>query len=160
MSKKNLYIGRAGQMAVMAEFLARGYNVAIPEVDIGDDILVVKDEDGEYLRIQVKTALVTKTGAGYGSRYAIRFEQLENPSKPETWFVFANRFQEKWQSFIVISRAQLYGIYDRHHIGSLNQRNLLLLYLSYSDTTVTCSGQDLSRYLNNWDPWPYVQHDA
>jgi len=36
MSKKaNLYIGRAGQMAVMAEFLIRGYNVAIPEVDGG-----------------------------------------------------------------------------------------------------------------------------
>jgi len=27
-------------MAVMAEFLMRGYNVAIPEVDVGDDILV------------------------------------------------------------------------------------------------------------------------
>lgn len=30
-------------MAVMAEFLVRGYNVAIPEVDIGDDIFVVRD---------------------------------------------------------------------------------------------------------------------
>lgn len=51
----NLYLGRAGQMAVMAEFLVRGYNVAIPEVDIGDDIFVVRDDDGEYSRIQVKS---------------------------------------------------------------------------------------------------------
>lgn len=36
----NLYVGRAGQMAVMSEFLVRGYNVAIPEVDVGDDIFV------------------------------------------------------------------------------------------------------------------------
>lgn len=43
----NLYTGRAGQMAVMAEFLIRGYNVAVPEVDVGDDILVVKDRSGE-----------------------------------------------------------------------------------------------------------------
>jgi hypothetical protein len=40
MSKKqNLYTGRSGQFAVMAEFLRRGYNVAIPEIDIGEDIL-------------------------------------------------------------------------------------------------------------------------
>jgi hypothetical protein len=30
--KQNLYVGRAGQMAVMAEFLWRGWNVALPEV--------------------------------------------------------------------------------------------------------------------------------
>lgn len=41
MSRMNLYLGHAGQMAVMAEFLVRGYNVAIPEVDVGDDIFVV-----------------------------------------------------------------------------------------------------------------------
>lgn len=38
--KQNLYVGRAGQMAVMAEFLLRGWNVALPEVDIGEDIFV------------------------------------------------------------------------------------------------------------------------
>lgn len=37
MSRRSLYIGRSGQLAVMAEFLYRGYNVAIPEVDVGDD---------------------------------------------------------------------------------------------------------------------------
>lgn len=35
-------------MAVMAEFLMRGYNAAIPEVDIGDDILVVTDSNRLY----------------------------------------------------------------------------------------------------------------
>jgi hypothetical protein len=39
MAREN-YVGRAGQLAVMAEFLLRGYNVAIPEVDEGDDIFV------------------------------------------------------------------------------------------------------------------------
>jgi len=51
MSKKfNLYLGRAGQLAVMSEFLTRGWNVAIPEVDIGDDIFVVRDSDGNLSR--------------------------------------------------------------------------------------------------------------
>jgi len=54
MSKKfNLYLGRAGQLAVMSEFLTRGWNVAIPEVDIGDDIFVVRDSDGGFRSKQV-----------------------------------------------------------------------------------------------------------
>lgn len=40
----------------MSEFLWRGYNVAIPEVDRGDDIFVVHDDDGTLHRVQVKTA--------------------------------------------------------------------------------------------------------
>ena len=40
MSKKaNLYVGRAGQMVVISEFLIRGWNVAVPEVDVGDDLV-------------------------------------------------------------------------------------------------------------------------
>ena len=53
---QNLYVGRAGQAMIMGEFLIRGYNVASPEVDRGDDLFVVRDEDGVLKRIQVKTA--------------------------------------------------------------------------------------------------------
>jgi hypothetical protein len=57
--KKNyhLYLGKAGHLAVMSEFLTRGWNVAIPEVDIGDDIFVVQDESGTLRRIQEKHLL-------------------------------------------------------------------------------------------------------
>jgi hypothetical protein len=41
----------------MSEFLMRGWNVAVPEVDIGDDIFVVRDENGEFVRVQVKPQL-------------------------------------------------------------------------------------------------------
>jgi hypothetical protein len=40
----------------MAEFLIREINVAIPEVDVGDDILVVRDDNDVISRVQVKTA--------------------------------------------------------------------------------------------------------
>jgi hypothetical protein len=48
-----LYLGLP---AVMSEFLTRGWNVAIPEVDIGDDIFVVQDDDGTMRRVQVETS--------------------------------------------------------------------------------------------------------
>jgi hypothetical protein len=41
MSRQNLYVGSAGQMAVMAEFLLRGWNVASPEIDVGEDLFVI-----------------------------------------------------------------------------------------------------------------------
>ena len=58
---QNMYKGRSGQLAVMAELLARCYNVAIPEVDRGDDIFVVEDGSDNIWRIQVKTAFAEGT---------------------------------------------------------------------------------------------------
>lgn len=158
MSSRSLYIGRSGQMAVMAELLFRGYNVAIPEVDVGDDIFVVKDSNGEYARIQVKTALATKTSNGYGARYALKFAQLKVRTIPETWYVFANRIDTGWQSFVVITRQALYDLREVHSIGSLNQSGVLSLYFSYTDDSIHCGDQNLTPYLNNWQEWPIITH--
>ncbi len=53
---ERVYRGRSGQLAVMAELLWRGWNVALPEVDMGDDIFVVRDRMEHFSRVQVKTA--------------------------------------------------------------------------------------------------------
>jgi hypothetical protein len=42
-AEKKSYFGAAGQLAAMSKFLIRGYNVAIPQVDVGEDVLVVDD---------------------------------------------------------------------------------------------------------------------
>jgi hypothetical protein len=39
----------------MAELALRGYNVAIQEIDIGDDVFVLNDSTKQAVRIQVKT---------------------------------------------------------------------------------------------------------
>ncbi|HEY2293976.1 MAG TPA: group I intron-associated PD-(D/E)XK endonuclease [Thermoanaerobaculia bacterium] len=74
--KQNLYVGHAGQVAVMAEFLLRGWNVALPEVDVGEDMLVVKDETGELWRIQVKTATAKPLQTGYFAQFNVSLSQL------------------------------------------------------------------------------------
>jgi len=159
MSKlSNLYVGRAGQMVVMAEFLVRGYNVAIPEVDVGDDIFVVRDSDGLHTRIQVKTTNATKTQQGYSARYTLKLSQLENPSTPETWYVFVNRLQNEWESFLVIPRQDLFDLYELHDIGSVSKNEILSLYISYTDDEIICSGQNFMKYLNNWDSWLPIEH--
>ncbi|HRW07982.1 MAG TPA: hypothetical protein P5121_22930 [Caldilineaceae bacterium] len=143
----------------MAEFLIRGYNVAVPEVDVGDDIFVVKDSSGDYARVQVKTALAAETRNGYSARYTVRFSQLEVQSVPEIWYIFANRLTNRWVSFVVISRQDLYDLYDLYGIGSLNRTGLLSLYFAYSADSVVCSGQNLGSFLNNWDDWPPIEHE-
>ena len=53
------FFGRSAQMAVMAELLHRRINVAIPEVDVGDDIYAVKGLSPQVTRVQVKGATVS-----------------------------------------------------------------------------------------------------
>jgi len=55
-----LYLGKAGQFVVMSEFLVKGWNVAIPEVDIGDDILSLKTKMEIFLEFKLKQLLERK----------------------------------------------------------------------------------------------------
>lgn len=48
--------GTAGQLAVAAVFARRGYNVAIPMIDEGEDLLVRNDHTSKIWSVQVKTA--------------------------------------------------------------------------------------------------------
>lgn len=159
MSKRaNLYLGRAGQMAVMSEFLDRGYNVAVPEVDVGDDILVVRDSSGDYVRVQVKTSNAKETRRGTASRYSLRLSQLAQPTAPEIWYVLVQRIADQWNDYLLISRQQLYEYHDLDGMGSPNTRGYLNLYVKFEKDRVLCSGIDLSRHINDWSEWPTINH--
>lgn len=40
------YLGRAGELRLISEFLVRGLNCAIPEIDEGGDFLVLYKDHG------------------------------------------------------------------------------------------------------------------
>ena len=69
----NLFLGHAGQLAVMSELLAQGWNVAVPEVDIGDDAIVINDKAGSFYRVQIKAATASIRKHGYALRFHLRF---------------------------------------------------------------------------------------
>jgi hypothetical protein len=145
-------------MAVMSEFLERGYNVAVPEVDVGDDIFVVRDSSGVYVRVQVKTSTATETRRGSVARYSLRLSQLAQPTVPETWYALVQRRSDHWGDFFLISRPQLYEYFDVDGIGSVNARGYLNLYVKFEGGRAWCSGIDLSRHLNDWSEWPPIDH--
>lgn len=154
----NLYRGRAGQLAVMSELLWRGWNAAIPQVDVGDDIFVVKDEEGTFYRVQVKTATGTDRRYGCSGQYTLPLQQLRTPRTPDLIYVLTVRYEEEWADFLILSRQDLLSQYETAGIGTSSESGITLT-IQFRRQTVTCSGSDLSTFRNNWDQFfPFVSH--
>ena len=155
--RDHLYLGKAGQHAAMSEFIARGWNAAIPEVDVGDDILVVRDDTGTFSRVQVKTATATKRSYGHSARFKVPLAQLKQPVTPKLTYIFVIRYEQQWTEFIVIDRSDLWQSYRRNNLGSVAGDSVLLTF-QIEPTKVICSGVDFSNYLNDFSDWPVLSH--
>lgn len=155
--RNSLYLARAGQLAVMSEFVARGWNAAIPEVDVGDDLLVIRDDDGSFSRIQVKSSSSTPRSYGYSARFHVPTEQLRQPQIPELTYVFAVRHENKWTDFVVISREDLFDLYEQHDLGGKSKKGIILT-IQFEKENVVCSKVDFSSFLNNFAAWPFIDH--
>lgn len=149
------YVGKAGQLAVMAEFAYRGYNVATPEIDVGDDVFVVEDRRGDLWRIQVRTADGKPRGYGHSGKFAFPVTQLRKKKDPDLHFVLVLRTGAHWE-FVPIPRVDLYlGVRNRGW-GSRAGDNVILTLRCLPDDLV-CSGHSLQRYRNNWSTWPFIR---
>ena len=162
MSKmQDLYTGSAGQAAVMSEFLIRGYNVAVPEVDRGDDLFVVEDATGNYSRIQVKTATGSSLKkAGYKAQFNIPLVQLQTPQTPNLHYVLVVRHDDRWRDFVIIERNVLLTEHTVHGVGTLagKKKQSVMLYLSFRHASLTCSKRSFQGFRNNFSRWPRIQH--
>ena len=106
--EKRSYLGMAGHYAAMSEFLYRGYNVAVPAVDIGDDVYIVEDRLGTMWRLQVKTCNQPEERIG---TYQLSRAQLREPKENELFFMFMIRWKDRWR-FVLIRRDKLAEIRD------------------------------------------------
>ena len=148
--KKNyhLYLGKAGHLTVMSEFLTRGWNVAIPEVDVGDDIFVVQDDNGTLRRVQVKTSTSTQRQNGFSGQFNVPLKQLRN---------LANiRNSDLRTKPVFIRQDYLLDYLQNEKIGSESEGNLNL-YFSYSSDKIACSGLDLSKYISDFNDFPFIE---
>ena len=153
----NLYLGKAGQAVTTSEFLARGWNVAIPEVDIGDDLFVVEDKKGIFKRVQVKTAQATERQESYSGQFNVPISQLVENISPEIYYIFLIRKQNKWSDLLVIPRPTLLDAFRKHQIGTVADDSLML-YFSFKDQKVTCSKVDFTPFVDNFEDFPIIEH--
>lgn len=153
----NSYIGKAGHLAVMAEFLLRGWNVAIPEVDTGDDIFVVQDENGTLRRVQVKTSLATERIKGFSGQFQIPVKQLRNIRDVLVHYVLIVRHKDKWTTPIIIPQDILLDYFENNDIGSEHE-GYINLYFSYWGDKVECSRLDMSKHVGDYSDFPILAH--
>jgi hypothetical protein len=146
------HIGKAGHLAAMAEFLLRGYNVAQPEVDLGDDIFVVHDRRGQMWRIQVKTAIDKQKQYGWSGQFIVAEKQLMNSKVPDLYYVLALRCGLNWE-FLIAQREQLNQEYENHEVGTLSAGAVTFTVRCHA-TDVFCSDRTWNQFRNNWSEWP------
>ena len=136
MTKKyNLYLGKGGHQVIMAEFLVREWNVAIAEVDTGDDIYVVEENKGTLKRIQVKTSSVTQRKNTFSAQYQVTFKSLNKISTSLIYYVFIARKKDDWAKHVIISQEQLLDYVQNKNVGS-QLNGYITLYFSYSENKV------------------------
>jgi len=146
------YVGKAGQLAVMAEFLLRGYNVAMPEVDEGDDIFVVHNQRGQLWRIQVKTAVRQASGQGHRGKFSAKLSQLATAKEPDLFYVLTMRRDALWE-LVVLSREELYNEHFQHGAGS-RSGDAVVFTVRIGAFDVLCSRRNWQPHRNNWAAWP------
>lgn len=161
--RNNLYLGKAGQLAAMSYFLVRGWNVATPEVDVGDDLFVIEDAKGIFYRIQVKTANALEHLNSYSALFKVPLPQLQKKIDPEIYYVFVVCRNHQWSDKIVIPRKDLFELYADSDIGTTSEKSLLVYFSFKTDKItqkikVTCSDVDVTKYLDNFTDFPVIQH--
>ena len=159
---RNGYTGKAGQLAAMGELAWRGYNVALPEIDKGDDIFSVNDTTGTMLRIQVKTSIARRQPRINASKYSfnVRGSAISVPQSPELHFVFACRIELGFR-FLVMSRDVLRNYVNSHNAGSPGERakeGRRFEIQIFDDGCAKClPGIDWSSHLEDWATWPSLR---
>lgn len=162
----------AGHLAAMSEFLLRGYNVAIPYVDRGDDILTIEDSDSLIRRIQVKTSKPLGClrshcngcricrGEAHRLKYTLKAQQLRSPDRNTfLFYMFMWRSEERW-SWILIPRMDLKVLRDdaedRGRARDLASEELTLDIAVDRRTLVPTLWEfPLTPYFNRWSKeWP------
>lgn len=141
----------------MSEFLMLGWNVAIPEVDIGDDIFVVQDDNGTLRRVQVKTSTSTERKENFSGQFSLSVKNLRNISNILVHYIFVVRHNEEWSKPVIIRQDYLLDHFENNNVGS-EVKGKIIFYFSFKNRKVECSGQDFSNYVMDFSDLPKIEH--
>jgi len=153
-----------------SELLLRGWNVAVPVVDVGDDVFVVDDNDKTTYRLQVKAAEPKQIeGGGLVASFLLSRRQLKQVLDIELFFMLLIRDGARWR-FLVIPRPELAAIREKAEQNdgqsrpgralvpdTLAKRDDLNVSIELSGGQATLWGQSLDRFVDQWpDQLPII----
>lgn len=138
----------------MAEFLIREINVAIPEVDVGDDIVVVRDDNDEITRVQVKTAHAQerKQSDKFYAAFNVPIVQLAK-GPLNLVYAFVVRRNRRWEEFIIVRRSVLEKLHTDYGALSGEDENRIL-GLTFTPDDVTHKSLSFQSFRSQFEPWP------
>lgn len=163
MTEKKTHFGRAGEFYAMSELLLRGWNVAVPVVDIGDDVFVIDDNDKTTWRLQVKSCATQKADGVAKVSFSLSRTQLRTPQPIELFYMLLARVEARWY-FLLLPRNALLKIREefvesgrrrkgpgRPPLGDDHAKTDVLAFdVMLAGETAEGWGADLSEYLNRW----------
>jgi hypothetical protein len=149
---KPLFWGRAGETYIVAELMYRGYNASLLPVDLGVDVIAIKDSKTFYF--QVKN---------------ISFDKVSSRTIPITTSSFSKNQSSNMFYVFVLQRGQrkdvLFLPYQKMH--ELISKKLILFVSESKDFSLCIAingniiniclptdrtkSEDVSNYLNDWD---------
>jgi len=169
MASKRTHFGRAGEYYAMSELLLRGWNVAVPVVDVGDDAFVIDDRDKTTRRVQVKTAEAEPSkrateGTGGGrvrATFNLSREQLRTPQAIELFYMLMVRLPTSWRYLVIPRRdlLQMRATYVAQERTAPGRRRLvdedattdgLTFIVEFEGDTASGWEGALDRYLDCW----------
>jgi len=165
MADKRTHFGRAGEFFAMSELLLRGWNVAVPVVDVGDDVFVIDDNDKTTFRLQVKSAESSNAADSNGAigNFRLSRSQLNAELQMELFYMLLIRVKARWR-YLVIPRPELSRIRSNFveppstgkRIGrppvtdAAAMKDALMLRVTVHDNAADGWNADLSNYLERW----------
>ncbi|WP_080058120.1 PDDEXK-like family protein [Spirosoma aerolatum] len=155
----NNYIGKAGQLFAMSEFLMRGWNVAIPEVDRGEDICVVQDSDETLRRVQVKSSQAIPLQKGYYAEFNIPYRQIVTALTPDIHFFLLVRHDKHWKDVLIISRELLENelAFGQNNDPILENKKPTL-HIRFIGDKIICRQKDFTHYRSNFTDFSQINH--
>jgi hypothetical protein len=154
------HTGSAGQLALMAEFAYRGYNVSIPEIDLGDDAWVMNHQNGHAWRFQVKTSRPKAQKKSARFQFNIRASQINTPLQPDVVFAFVMRVQNSWE-YLIMHRTVLQNYLAGAQLGQQQGLKFVMTLTYYHSGTNAgkvfgSKTLNLTHHLNDWSTWPEI----
>lgn len=136
----NLFVGKAGECAVMSELLFRGYNVNSMLVDDGVDIVASKNN--MFYLIQVKTSNLEDKGV---IRFSIRTERFE------TFMGYNIRYILVARCVLSNIETNMYFIFNNSDIQRFISEKLVLQ---------TTNGLNIKIRFDSLEKTPFLYHDG
>lgn len=155
------HVEKAGRLAVMSEFVFRGFNVANPAFDACKDLVVFDERTSAMFRVYIQSEVARVTKAGARVRFVVPERIYRWQRVPQRRFIFTFRVRSDWR-FIILTDEELRNLVMKHEIGTVQKtkrddgNEFIFEIMIATNGTPEVPGKpgfDIDHYFERWNLW-------